>query len=57
MQLKFISLAGKVYLIEASTNLVQWTKLAVRTNLTGAAEFVDAAPGTFSQRYYRVLVP
>jgi hypothetical protein len=44
------------YAFEASTNLVQWTKIAVRTNLTGT---VDYTPPTSSspQRFYRVQVP
>jgi len=43
------------YVFEASTNLVQWTKIAVRTNQTGTVEFtaVSSAP----QRFYRVVVP
>ena len=44
------------YAFEASTNLAQWTKLAVRTNLTGTVDFtppVSSAP----QRFYRVQVP
>jgi len=44
------------YVFEASTNLAQWTKVAVRTNLTGT---VDYTPATSSspQRFYRVRVP
>jgi len=45
------------YAFEASTNLAQWTKLAVRTNRTGTLEFTDAAASHFSQRFYRVQVP
>ena len=44
------------YAFEASTNLAQWTKLAVRPNLTGSVDFtppVSSAP----QRFYRVQVP
>ena len=44
------------YAFEASTNLVQWTKIAVRTNVTGTVDFtppVSSAP----QRFYRVQVP
>jgi hypothetical protein len=44
------------YAFEASTNLVKWTKLAVRANLTGT---VELAPATSSspQRFYRVQRP
>lgn len=44
------------YVFEASTNLTQWTKIAVRTNSTGAVEFTPAASSS-SQRFYRVQVP
>jgi hypothetical protein len=44
------------YAFEASTNLAQWTKLAVRTNLTGTVEFTPPASSS-PQRFYRVLVP
>jgi hypothetical protein len=30
-------------LTEVSTNLVQWTKIGVRTNLTGTVDFIDLA--------------
>jgi len=45
-----------LYVFEASTNLAQWTKVAVRTNLTGAVEY-GPATSTSSQRFYRVQVP
>jgi len=45
------------YVFEASTNLAQWTKIGVRTNLTGTAEFADSTAINFPQRFYRVLVP
>jgi len=45
------------YVFEASTNLAQWTKIGVRTNLTGTAEFTDSAATNIPQRFYRVLVP
>jgi len=44
------------YAFEASTNLAQWTKLAVRTNLTGSVDFTPPASSS-PQRFYRVVVP
>jgi len=44
------------YVFEASTNLAQWTKIAVRTNLTGTVDFTPPA-SSLPQRFYRVLVP
>ena len=45
------------YVFEASTNLAQWTKIGVRTNLTGTAEFTDSATANVPQRFYRAMVP
>jgi hypothetical protein len=44
------------YVFEASTDLAQWTKLAVRTNLTGTVEYTSSTSAS-SQRFYRVVVP
>ena len=44
------------YAFEASTNLVQWTKIAVRTNLTGTVDFTPAA-SSLPRQFYRVVVP
>jgi hypothetical protein len=43
--------------LEASTNLVQWTKLSVRTNTTGTMQFDDPGATNRPARFYRVLVP
>ena len=45
------------YVFEASTNLVNWTRLGVRTNLTGSIQFTDITATNFPQRFYRVLAP
>ena len=41
---------------EASSDLAQWTKLAVRTNLTGSVDFTPAASSS-PRRFYRVQMP
>ncbi len=46
-----------LYVFEGSTNLVQWTKLAVRTNVTGSVDYTDPKAGTHAQRYYRAVAP
>jgi hypothetical protein len=48
---------GLLYVLEASTNLLSWTKLCVRTNLTGTVDFSDTAAPKFTRRFYRVLAP
>jgi hypothetical protein len=53
-QLEFTlhSLAGKVCVIEASTNLVHWTPALTVTNLTGTVSLTNAMTG-FPQRFFR----
>jgi hypothetical protein len=56
VQLNVTGQTNLLYVFEASTNLVQWTKIAVRTNLTGTLAFT---PPTSSgpRQFYRVLMP
>jgi len=44
------------YVFEASSDLAQWAKIAVRTNLTGTVDYTPAASSS-PQRFYRVQVP
>ena len=46
-----------VCVLEASTNLVQWTKLSVRANTTGTVQFEDSGATNRPARFYRVVVP
>ena len=43
--------------LEASTNLVRWTKLSVRANTTGTMQFDDPGATNRPARFYRVVVP
>ena len=43
---------GSVYVLEASSNLLDWSSLATLTNTNGAFEFIDD-PATNAQRAYR----
>ena len=45
------------YVFEASTNLAQWSKLGVRTNLTGTVQFTDLAAAKTPGRFYRAVAP
>jgi hypothetical protein len=47
--------AGLLYLLEASTNLIHWQKLAVWTNSIPTMQFTDIS--SFSKRFYRVSAP
>jgi len=48
---------GLLYVFEASTNLLNWTKVGVRSNATGTVAFTDANAGNHANRFYRVSVP
>src|SRR5665213_2686133 len=41
------------YIIEASTNLTDWTPISTNSGLTGNVVFTDIEATNFSQRYYR----
>ncbi len=57
VQLTLTGQANLLYVFEGSTNLVQWTKLGVRTNLTGTVEFTDTWAAQYAQRFYRGVAP
>jgi uncharacterized repeat protein (TIGR01451 family)/uncharacterized delta-60 repeat protein len=54
-----LSLTGRInktYVIEASTNLVDWTPIHTNTSLSGAVSFVDTNAASFpSGRFYRAI--
>ena len=41
--------------MEASTDLVNWTRLGPATNLQGRVEFIDPDAGGRMLRFYRVV--
>ena len=45
------------YLIQSSTNLVDWTPTALLLNTNGTAQFMDSAVTNSSARFYRALLP
>jgi hypothetical protein len=48
---------GFRYLFEASTNLVDWAWLGVRTNLSGTVQFTDRHATNAPVQFYRVAAP
>ena len=56
VQLTATGQANLRYVFEASSDLAQWTKIAVRTNLTGAVDYTPAV-SSVPQQFYRVVVP
>ena len=50
--------AGARYILEASTDLVTWTKLLARTSAgAAAAQFTDTRSTNYTRRFYRLQVP
>jgi hypothetical protein len=58
IQLRFSSAAGQTYIVEASTNLVNWEIIGVASEHgDGTFEFEDANAASFTTRFYRVSSP
>ena len=49
--------AGYTYRLETSTNLVDWTNVAILANTNGVVPFVDPESTDASQMFFRVVVP
>jgi alpha-tubulin suppressor-like RCC1 family protein len=56
-RLKLMGEFGQSIVVEASTNLSQWDRIAILTNTNGAFSHDDAAAGQFPQRFYRARSP
>ena len=56
VQLTATGQANLRYVFEASSDLAQWTKLAVRTNLTGTVKYTPPTSAS-SRQFYRVQIP
>jgi hypothetical protein len=52
-QLNLIGVPGLVYLIEASTDLTNWTPTSTITNLSRTTPFTDPELTNYSGRFYR----
>ena len=48
---------NRLYLLEASTNLVKWTWLQMLTNTAGDIQFTDSNATNSSKRFYRITIP
>jgi hypothetical protein len=48
---------GYTYVLEASTNLVNWTPIATNTAVTASDVFTDTDAPNYPNRFYRVSSP
>jgi VCBS repeat-containing protein len=46
---------ASTYVIEASTNLTDWTPISTNSGLTGSVVFTDTEAANFSQQFYRAM--
>jgi enediyne biosynthesis protein E4 len=49
--------AGARYILEASTDMVTWTKLLARTSAGGTCQFTNINTASYPKRFYRLQVP
>jgi mono/diheme cytochrome c family protein len=54
-QLGFSGIAGSNYVLQTSTNLLDWTPLTTNTATTNLFYLTDPAAGNYPRRFYRVL--
>ena len=55
-----LSVAGPpnlLYVLEASTDLANWTKISISSNATGNCSFTDSHATNYTSRFYRVSIP
>ena len=57
VQFELSGVQGRQYVVQASTNLVDWTNLQTNVANTATALFTDPAVANFKQRFYRALLP
>ena len=55
-QFTFVGQTGSSCLIEASTNLFNWTPLFTNTPFNGALNFTDPQTAQFPIRFYRATI-
>ena len=49
--------AGARYLVEASSDLLNWTKRMAQTSAGGTVQFTDTSTTNSTNRFYRIVVP
>ena len=54
-QLQFIGAAGSNYVLQTSTDLVNWTPMITNPAATNGILFIDPKSSNYSKRFYRVI--
>jgi hypothetical protein len=54
-QLQFTAATGQSYVLQASTNLMNWTPLSTNTPAWSPFFWVDPGAANFPARFYRVI--
>jgi hypothetical protein len=54
-QLNFMGVPGSSYVLQATTNFVNWTPLSTNTATTNSFMLFDAQATNFPYRFYRVV--
>jgi len=54
-RLQFLGARGSNYVLQASTDFVNWTPLVTNPATTNLLNFIDAGASNFPTRFYRVL--
>lgn len=49
--------SGQTYIIQVSSDLVNWTAISTNTAVNGVINFVDQGAGNDSARFYRAVLP
>jgi hypothetical protein len=45
------------YIVQASTDLVNWTNIAILANTNGTVQFVDQNSTNYPRRFYQAVAP
>jgi hypothetical protein len=57
LALTLMGAAGYSYLLQASSNLLDWTPIATLVNTNGEVQFTDSEIARLGHRFYRALSP
>jgi hypothetical protein len=57
VQIGLLGVPGQAYIIQVSTNLVNWTALTNLTLTNGFGQFTDPSPANYNRRFYRAATP